>query len=60
MQFSFVGNEKVNNLEFCKLKVTSMVCFCNDAMHFFISSLITSTLNNFFEGNMDPIFFIHV
>ena len=32
---SFVGEEKVNNWEFCEKKATPIVCFFNGSTHFF-------------------------
>ena len=43
---SSIGEERVNNWEFCKLKVTPIFCFCNDSTHFFILSLIAEVLND--------------
>ena len=41
---------KVNNWEFCKLKVTSIVCFFNDSTHFSSWALSPTHFTTFFRG----------
>ena len=52
-KISSVGEEKVNNWEFCILKITLMI-----QGFFFILSLSVNALHDFYSGIVDPFIFI--
>ena len=50
-KISSVGKDKVNNWEFCKLKITAIVVLLYDSTRFFILNLSANALiHNFFRG----------
>ena len=49
---------KVNNWEFCKLKVTPIVCFF-DSTHFSSWALSPTHFTTFFSRTVDPFFSFH-
>ena len=55
-KISSVGEDQVNNWEFCTLKITPIVCFCSVSTHFFILSLSANALYDFYSGIVDPLF----
>ena len=58
-KMSSVGKDLVKNWEICVLKITPIVWFCNVSTHFFILSLSTNALYDFYSGIVDPYTFIH-
>ena len=55
-KISSVGEDQVNNWEFCILKITPIVCFCSVSTHFFILSLSANALYDFYSGSRSFIF----
>ena len=58
-KISSVGKDQANDWEFCRLKITPIVCFCSVSTHFFILSLSANALYDFNSRIVDPFLVIH-
>ena len=56
LKISSVGKDKVNNLEFCILKITPIFVFCSKSTHFFFLSLSADAVR-FLFGDCRTFYF---
>ena len=55
-----MGKDKVNKLEFCRLKIMPIVVFYNhDSVHFSILRVSANVLYNCYSVFVDSFLFIH-
>ena len=55
-KISAVGKQIAIGWEFCKLKITPIVCFCDESTHFFTLSLVVKARNDFSSETVDAAF----